>query len=277
MQRTYNQYDPRAIPGLLHGLGDAKIEKFCNSTGIESDTWEIAIPATPTSSTEYQVTADGITIKFTTGSNATQAELESGLFAAMRTNAVFTTKAEALLNSPQHTISVIARIPNTAISVTANPSTLTVTHVSNTLLPLITIPFGRIVGRKPNYLYDQASLVTELTDSVIGVTLSTHAVAQMERYIPTNATYGLKTDVGYKPLDVMNVVMRTSELTGIYVETIENDITLFDRPYVSITPGHEGKVTKSPSGTIPIHSFAKFERPSQTELGYNLILLSISN
>lgn len=276
MQRTYESYLAKAVPGLLHGLGDAKIDKFCNSGGLITDTWEVTIPTSVTPNTTYEVKVDGISASYKTSSSSTAAELESSLFMAMRTSPLFTSKAEAVLDSVNHKIIITGRLVNTAIAVTTSPTALTATHTTTSLQSLSLIPFGRFVGRKPGYLYNQASLITQASDEVVGITMSTHAVTQVEQHIPNTYAYGASMAVGYKPLDVMNVVSRTSELTGVYTECVEDDIQLTDQVYVSFASGNEGKATKSPTQSIPMSSFAKFERPSQVELGINLVLISFN-
>lgn len=277
MQRTYKEYLDRAIPGLLHGLGNATIEKFCNSGGLQADKWEIAIPASPTANTLYSVTVDGVKVQFQTDTDPTQAELESNLFVAMRTNGLFTSKTEAELNGQNHKIILSSRFFNVPLTVNTSPVTLAATHSTTTPPPLSIIPFGRAVARKPGYLYDQAALATASSDEILGITVSTHAMERVEQsYQATTSVYSVSAQIGYKPLDVMNVVIRTSDLTGIYVETVEDNIQLTDRPYVSIALGHEGKITKSSSGTIPIYDLAKFQRPGSVELGKNVALLSFN-
>lgn len=277
MQRTYTREMAKAVPGLLHGLGDATIDSLVNAAGLLADAWEILIPAAPVANTTYTVTVNGYAASFTTDAAPTQAELESGLFSAMRTSVEFTTAAEAVLDAPAHKINITARFVNTPLTVTASPGTLTVNHTSPTPPELGNIPFGRFVGRKPNYEVKQASLVNAITDQVLGITVSTHAVTQIETPFASTYNSPMMTEVGYKPLDVMNVMLRCSELTGIYTVVVPTEeIALTDTPYISVAPGTEGMVTKSATGTISIGDIAKFQRPSSVELGVNLVLLSFN-
>ncbi len=263
MQRNYDMYMPEAAPGLLSGMGNSRILPFINGVGLVYDQYSLTIPATPTSSTVYSVTVDGITTSFTTDASATNAELEDGLLNSMRTNPEFNSRVEATLDAVANTITLTARQYLQPLAVSAPQ--FTVTRITASLPKISPIPFGRYIARKSTYVQDVAALPTATTDKLVGITLSNHGTEKTGMYDEAIA--------GYPAMSTMNAVDRTNDRKGIWVECVEANLTPDDTVYVAVTAGNEGKVTRVTSGTIATVN-ARIMAKTVVCNGKNLVLVS---
>lgn len=252
MRTNYNlQYD-RAIPGMREG--SINFPRVCAMTckkGAVKEVWTITIPASPTSDTTYSVTLNnGLGVaRFTTDASATQAELQTGLLNAIRTNPMFGQRGVVEVSSTNLTFTAL----NFGIE-NLLTSTLTVTKTTAAVLPS-PVPFGRFVARAAGDTDPRSvGLPSATTDVVMGITHIVHDIEMTpSRFAGTS---GLGTTYPY--MDTMDVVDRTGESAGIWVECVESDIDINDSVYVSVAAGHEGKATKTSSGTIDLSTRAAF-------------------
>ena len=272
MRTNYNLYYDRAIPGMREGsINFPRVRALVLNKGAVKEVWTITIPASPTASTTYSVTINnGLgTARFTTDASPTQAELQTGLLNAIRANPMFGQRgvAEASGNN------VIFTALNFGIE-NVLTSTLTVTKTTAAVMPT-PVPFGRFVGRAAGATDpDAAGLPGATTDIIMGITHIVHdAEMTPPRYV---GTAGEGTT--YPHQDVMDVVDRTGESAGIWVECVESDITINDSVYVSVAAGNEGKATKTSSGTISLSTRAAFLRPPVvTSNGTLCVLVAFNN
>lgn len=253
MRTNYNLYYDRAIPGMREGsINFPRVRAMTLSKGAVKEVWTITIPATPTPNTTYSVSLNnGLGVaRFKTDASATQAELQTGLMNAIRSNPMFGQRGIVAILSTNLTFTAFNFGVENILT-----STLTVAKTTAAVLPAL-VPFGRFVARAagetdPNV----AGLPALTTDVILGIT---HIVKDIETTpVRFAGTSGLGTTYPY--LDTMDVVDRTGESAGIWVECVESDITINDSVYVSVAAGHEGKATKVSSGTINISNRAAFQ------------------
>lgn len=263
MQRNYDMYMPEAAPGLLSGMGNSRILPFVNAVGLVYDQYSLTIPASPASNTAYSVTVEGITATFTTDATATNTELEEGLLNSMRTNPEFNSRVESTLDAVANTITLTNRYYNTPLTVSAPQ--FTVTRITATLPKINTIPFGRYVARKPTYAQDVAALPTATTDRLVGIALSNYGTEKTGMYDDAIA--------GYPAMTTMNVVDRTNDRKGVWIECVEANLTQDDSVFVAVTAGNEGKVTRANTGTIATVN-ARIMARTVVCNGKNLVLVS---
>lgn len=256
MRINYNQYYDRAIPGMREGsINFPRVRALILKKGAIKEVWTIAIPASPTASTTYSVTLNnGLGVaRFTTDASPTQAELQTGILNVIRANPMFGQRGIAAISSTN----ILFTALNLGIENLLTTSGLTVTKTTAAVMPSL-VPFGRFVARAAGdtdpYL---AGLPSATTDIVMGITHIVHDIESTPSRFAGSS--GLGTTYPY--LDVMDVVDRTGESGGVWVECVESDITINDPVYVSVAAGHEGKATKTSSGTIDISNKAAFLRP----------------
>lgn len=257
MRTNYNPYFDRAIPGMREGsINFPRVRCSVLKKGAVKEVWTITVPATPTADTVYQVTINnGLGVaRYKTDANPTQAELRTGILNAMRTNPMFGQKGIPELDTGN-----VANIKFTALNFgienILSSTNLTVAKTIAGVMPM-RVPFGRFVARPAGSTDpDMAGLPTEITDIVMGITHIVHDIEDApSRFAGTS---GLGT--AYPYLDAMDIVDRTGEATGIWVECVDPDITINDSVYVSVAAGHEGKATKNTTGTIDISNNAAFQ------------------
>lgn len=257
----YSRYLSPAYPGMLHGLGDPRIDSYVNRNSPLTDIWEVAIVA-PVVGTEYKVSVDGYEAKYKAVTGDTQATLGLNLYKAITQSPLVYRTAQFTYDSTANTITVESREANVLNVI----STLTATRTQNagTLPPAI--PFGRAVAAKATYNDKECTLPTAASDVIKGVAISTHWVERV----------GVPAGPGaYRPLDTVNVLDRTVNLKGVYVECIESDITEADPVYVAVADPNQGKFTKTATGNISVPQATFRSGTINTPESGNIILLQI--
>lgn len=271
MKFDYDFYLPRAIPGQREGsVMFHRVVAYRNARGTKQ-VWTLAIPAAPTSNAEYSLTLDYRYIaRFTTDADATQAELQTGLLNAIRTNPAFGTKVVA--DTPNGTtITLTANTVNDTFHLAPGGTGLTATETTAPSLP-DGVPVGRFVGQASGETdFKCAYLPTNVTDRILGITAM---IKDLERVDYRQDPHGVTK---YGPNETMDVVDRTGQSGGIWVECVEENIVPTDSVYVSVASGSEGKVTNNNTGTIDISAKAKFrETPKRTRDGVAIVLVEFN-
>lgn len=267
MRTSYKQFD-RAIPGQREGSVEGmRVRSLIWVGDGVKEVWTITIPASPVASTTYEVKINGSsTAQFKTDASPTQTELRDGLLLALRTSPIFGQQFLPTVSGNNILLTANQFGTENIVSSTTLTATKTAAAVQSG-----TVPIGRFVARSavetnPDYV----KLPTVTTDKVVGIT---HRVYDLER---SDIRSGNK--VGYPYSEVMDVIDRTGESTGIWVECFEPDITINNGVYVSVATGNEGKVTKTGTGTIDISSRAAFLHPPvSTSDGKMCVLVSFNN
>lgn len=274
MRYNYNLQFDRATPGMGEGsINFPRVKALVSVKNAVKEVWTLAIPASPASSTIYTVKLNnGLgTARFTTDASATQAELQAGLLNAIRVNPAFGQRGIASVSGNNVLFTALEYgIENTLVVTGAS---LTATKTTAMTIPL-PVPFGRFVARANTETNPKvAGLPTATTDVILGITRIVKDI-EMQPLTYQGANYSGTT---YPYQDVMDVVDRTGESSGIWVECVEADITINDDVYVSVAAGHEGKATKVTSGTIDISAKAEFKcSPVVTSTGAVCVLIGFN-
>lgn len=266
MQRIYRTKSAVAVAGMLSGYGTpARTRSLTNAADYTHELWTLGIPAAPTANTAYTVTVAGTTATANTGADTTQAQLETLLLSALRQSDAIYSKTTIRLNSAAHTITVENKTGGEAIAVSVTGADLTATKTVAAVSPR-PIQFGRFVGRKAGDTPGTVRLITSLADSPKGVAMATHASEKVG--IGPNAV------VYHHPNDVLDVVEDTLANEGIWVECVETSgLTEDDTVYISVATGHEGKATKSNSGTLAAGAGVKFRSGVELDPNGNPVVL----
>ena len=262
MQRTYEQDIPIAAPGLISGLGEPRINTYTNANSAIADTWELAIPSTPTADLEYTITVNGITVAYTATGTDTQNSLGLALYGAIIHAPNFYGLVSATYDATADTITLEGRSPGQVLTVTSN---LTATRTANAGTAPEAVPFGRFVAAKTTYKEGEATLPTAASDELRGIVMSTHFIQRVG--VPAGRAAHLHEDE-------MNVIEDTLDLKGVWVEAVEATIVPSDPVYVSVAAGHQGKVTKTSSGNIAALT-AVFRNKSQMVGDKILVLVAL--
>jgi len=270
MKLTYPSYFPRAIAGQREGsIQWQRVIALRNKRGTKQ-VITLTVPATPDSDSEYSVTIDAwATARFKTDADATQTELQTGLLNAIRTNPGFGPRVTAD-TSGTNIVLTSTDVRDTHTIVTSGTG-LTWTQTTASAQP-DAVPIGRFVGRASGDTdYGIAYLPTVATDGIIGITAM---IKDIER---TDIRYSTESPTTYKANEVMDVVDRTGDSGGIWVECVESDIVPTDGLYVAVASGSEGMATKNNTGTIDVTAKGKFRsKPSQTPEGRWIVLVEFN-
>lgn len=278
-QTNFESYMPPAMPGMINGMGTFVALPFVNNINA-LDTWTLTPPATVSSSTEYKVTASGVTIALTTDASATPAELMAGLYAAARSDAQFWSNVDIALDSGTNVITLTGRGVGQKLAVTSTPTGTNPIVVANSVVASSgdAIPFGRFVGRKAGYFADpldnagpvalMAAINNASDYTVLGVTMASNVVEKTGRFAEAKS--------GYPVGSWMDVMVDTGTIKGIWVECVEPDIAPTDSAYIAIAPGNEGKLTKSSSGTVNVSTKVKILNNAQQAFGRNCVLVKFA-
>lgn len=275
MRTNYKPYYDRAIPGMREGsINFPRVRASVLRRGAVKEVWTITIPGTPTADTTYTVTLNnGLGVaRFKADATPTQEELRVGIMTAIQTNPMFGQRG--IIEAPSgSTTTLTFTALNFGIENILTSSGLTVSKTTAGAMPK-PVPFGRFVARPAGETDpDVAGLPTDVTDKIMGITHIVHDIEET----PSRFTTSAYTGTTYPYQDVMDVVDRTGESTGIWVECVDADITINDPVYVSVAAGHEGKVTKSTSGTIDISNRAAFQgSPVTTATGSLCVLVGFN-
>lgn len=259
----YSSYLSPAHPGMLHGLGSARIDAYVNGNSALTDIWELAIVA-PVVGTVYEVVVDGYKATYKAVTGDTQDTFGLNLYKAITQSPLVYRGANFTYDSTTDKIIVESREPGKVLTIT---STLNATRTQNATGLPPAIPFGRAVAQKTSYNAKEVTLPLAASDVVKGVAISTHWIERVG--VPAGPA-------AYQPKDSVNVLDRTNDLKGVWVECVEADITEADPVYVSVQAGNQGKFTKTATGNIA-EPAAKFKSGTITtpEAG-NIILLQIN-
>ena len=266
MQKTYRRNYAQAVAGQTDGLGLPRVHTYENTALSTYETWSIAIPAVPGSSTTFTVTVNGKTASTTTDASATQAELETQLLSALRLSEVYDV-ANISLDTVAHTLTLTAREQSVAIAVTTTGTGLTATKTVPASKSTL-VPYGRFVGRLTSYPLGVVSLVTSSAHKVKGIAILTYANEKVG--------IGQAAVDGYQPTDAMDILDRANSTDGTWVECIEPDITEDDSVYVSYAAGNEGKVTKSATNAIAVARASFSERVKVDPNGKTIARVSLN-
>lgn len=287
IETDYKLYSDVAIPGMISGLGNPQVLPFVNRVGATLETWTITPPATPDANADYKLTIAGLMVKFRTGDSTTTAQLGTGLYNAIRSSPEVFRLIDATLNGTTGVITLKSRFLNTPFTPTVNAGETTADLVAAKTVSagsVAAIPFGRFVGRKSAYEFNNSYVNTSplpvgecsLIDSaaafsgggynVLGITMSTHAIERKD-YGPA------MKNAEYQSLDILNVLTHTNDIKGIWVECVEADITSNDPCYIAVGTGNQGKASKTASGNVNASTYAQFVSPAIQSVGYNLVLV----
>ena len=268
------RYMPPALPGMVNGEGTFQCYPYVNNVGM-LEQWSLTLPTTPTSSATYKFGVNGYAIAVTTDADATQTELATLLLSAIRADAQLFSEIEVDVDGSNN-FTIWARQIGKTLAVTINPSgevaaPLVVSKTQSTVVGGV-IPFGRFVGRKSTYFrdpldgYGSASLINATSGfDILGVTLAANYLQKVGRFQDAQEGYPFDTT-----MDVMN---DTGSFKGVWIECVEPDIAIGDTPYIAVTSGNEGKLTKTSSGAIALGSSVSIRSGTQTTFGNRLIVL----
>lgn len=254
MQKNYQLYYSRAIPGQLEGFGSPAVRTIKNSALDVLWSNTIGIPSTVDNSTAYSVTFTGgaltstITASFTTGGSATQAALGAGLLAAIRASDIY---KYAIPTLASNTITLRARAAAVNYTI-ASPSNASTTNdltigSATTYVQSTDIDFGRFVVRSTSGTVDapnEARLpLTNSNVTAVGITLAPRAAVEKNAIGPTAKSLYYKNEA-------MDVVVRTNDAIGVWVEC-ENNITAASTLYIDCaTSGAYGRLTATSTSNL---------------------------
>lgn len=259
MRRSYDQYYKNGWPGKLSQIAGSAppTVKACRLIAdAVLEEWVISIPASPDSSSEYQIRVGEGVVRFTTDSAATQAELLAGIRLSFQQNPIASGRMSLLTSG--NTLVLTSRLIGVNQLVTVSGTGLTATKTSGTGTLPASVPPGRFVAKPASSLILNSCRPPSLTtDELLGVVMG---VKDVERDV-----VGVMSRTVFKAMDVIDVVSRT-EGGGICVETVDEAITVNDLIRVSLLAGNEGKVTKSTTDatTIPLSGLSKIIEPQET-------------
>lgn len=275
-QINFSRYMPPALPGMLSGMGTNQIYPHTNTISA-LDTVTITPPATVDNNKEYKLAVNSITVSFITDANATTAELGVGLYTAIQSDPVLYGMVDAALNTSTSVITLTARTVDFVINAFTNTADttndITIAKTINNFTNLI-IPFGRFVGRKSGYPRDTRENVSAATlidatsgYEILGVTVSSQATQKVGTFSGAKDGYAFGT--------TMNVLKNTGTYKGIWIEAAEADIAIGDTPYIAITTGNEGKISKTSSGNLAAGSGVKIISATQESFGRFIALCEV--
>lgn len=263
MSRYRTNYNLRydvATPGLCSGdTTSLLVQTYVNNAGTAKEQWTIETPATPDNSTEYIIYADELTISYTTDGTASQAELAAGLKASYDANIIAGARFDFVVDGTD--LVLTAKYIDQTIAVTVNDADTTedlVAVKTTSSSAGNTVPFGRFVARSAGDGERAAKLPTADTDTILGVTLN---AKDIERNGIGDSS---ATRTVYKGEVPMDVLVQTNSAEGVWVECVENDITIDDTIYVSVASGYEGMATKTSTDNIDISAYASFASSVKT-------------
>lgn len=272
-QTDFSTYFKIALPGMVSGMGAYRILPHTNDIST-ADTWTVTPPATVDPETEYSISINGVIVKFKTEAATTSVDLMKQIFKEMQISPVFYSLINPSLDPTTNVITLQSRVVIDVINVQLGKTATNNFSLEHTVTPTISksVPFGRFVGKKNDYKFEQkegvgqASLIDALTGyEVLGITHATHHTQR--------TGIGQEGIGGYAFGDTMNVMEDTGTIKGIYVECVESDILIGDMAYVAISPGNEGKLTNTPSGALNISTKARIISGSQETVGNKYIAL----
>lgn len=272
MKQYYSYYWPKAIAGQSEGsIALQRVRAYVNRRGTPQ-VWTIVIPGTPAAGTEFAVTINATaTARYQTDETPTQVELRDGLLNAIRMNPVFGVFSSADLVGNSITLTSANPEDNILIAVSGTGLTASVTQASSVGSE---VEFGRFVARPAGSTdYKIAQIPLNVTDKILGIT---RVVRDIERTDIRESTTNVRTT--YKSGDVMDIVERTGESGGIYMQCVEADINPNDNLYCSVTAGTQGMATKNNTGTIDLSSRGAFQGEAiQTREGNYIVLVTFNN
>ena len=251
---NYNLKYDVATPGVCSGdTTSLLVQTYINNAGSTKEQWTIGTPATPDNSTAYVITADELTISYTTDASATRAELIAGLQASYNANTIagsrftFVTSGNNFLLTAYYTDQTVTVLVNSADTTADLTATKTTSASAGA-----TVPFGRFVARTAGEGERLAKLPTVNTDKILGITLNPKDVER------NGIGDAITTRTVYKGNEPMDVLVQTNSAEGVWVECVESDIDIDDTIYVSVTAEYLGMATKTSAGNINISAYASF-------------------
>lgn len=270
-QKTYSQYHARAFPGQVDGIGDMGVKTYKNSALDGYNTWTVTTPATVDDSETYSINvaggaiaSGGLTAEVETDANATQAELNAGLLAAVQATDIVQYFAVSLA---ANVITLRALTPSIQYTVTSgsNAATTNDLTLAETVNDSISenIPFGVFVGRSTAAPADgarEARLPKTDSNFVLeGVTIApTHAAER--------TAIGEGAVAAYKPNEGMDVMTRTPPGDGVWVRTAASNITVDSTVYVDVnTAGQYGWVTATATDNLALPAWASISEGSAAD------------
>lgn len=225
-QKIYSARFFRAISGQLEGFGSPGYRTLVNSALDVLWSNTITTPASPDASTVYSITVSGgdlpnsgaaIVVSVTTPGSPTQGGLNALLLAAIRASEVHDAFVSALAGNAITLTS--RRLGQSYTLASASNATTTADLVLGTAVASTSstdIPFGRFVARltSPLDALNEARLPSQATNLVIqGVTMAPRAAA-IKNAVGSNA------GCAYYKNEAMDVLTRSNDTTGIWVESI---------------------------------------------------------
>ena len=265
MQRNYELDHPIASPGLLFGNGEPRVQPYVNAAGLEYQIIRVTV-STATANATYTVTINNFTASYTADAAPTTASIRDGLFLAMRNNPEFMAQAKVEVLASTSINLIASDIYTSLDAIGSSGLTVTETQVASPEPPVI--PFGRFVATDASFMDRVAYLPQDVNDRIIGVTLSTHAVEKMG--------VGIQAQAGYKPFDTMNIIDRTVNCVGVWVECIQDDIDQDNNLFVSYAAGTEGVLSRISSLGRNVTDQVNVVRKPIKANGRNLICVSLN-
>lgn len=273
-QTNFNRYMPSALPGMKSGIGDCIVLPHVNDVGTV-DTFTLTPPTTVNNASIYFIEVGSARVEFLTNST-TAADLMLELYQAMLLDPIFYSNVDVALKVTTNVITVSSRSVGTVLSVITNTNLANPIVVAKTVSTSQNkiIPFGRFVGRKTTYKFDQLEGVSSATlidaasgYTALGVTLCSSATEKVGRYHQAQSGY----DFGY----TMNVLRNTGTIKGVWVECVESDIVYGDSAYIAVSAGNEGKISKVSTNNVNATSFVKIVSATQVSFDKKIILVEV--
>lgn len=266
---TYGKKYDISSPGRTWGLNQAlSVKTYTNDSPGDKEQWTIGIPATPDADTVYAITVGTYRVAVDSGATPTQTNLQSQLVSAF----------ESTLNS---TISPPPAIKS-LVTVSSSGTDILLTAVDyeqenlifvegNGLTATLTTPksvpsgigFGLLVVQGSDY--QKAKLPDAPGQRVVGLTMNPYDL-EKDQFGPYGKAY-------FEPGDPMDVLDRSNDAEGLWVQVMENDIVPGDPVYFSYAANTKGKITKNPTNADDLSAIASFQRPPTVVNNNQLIAL----
>jgi hypothetical protein len=255
-----------ALPGQMNGeYSDSKILPLQNMSGFVRQVLTVGVPGAPDNSSTYtlSVNGDAAVVSYTTDANATQAELQDGLFSAWRSNAI--ANSLGTISKVGTDLLVTANAFGISNQIVTNDEDLAVDETIAAGMGLW-IPMGVIVVRATGEPPNTAKLPAAASNKVLGVTKLTRFEASESR--------GASREDGYPPQRVMDVVADVGVNKGIWVRTVEGSLTEDSTVYADVggNPGFVTSAAGSNGGNIALAGIMKIAQAPVKTLDGNFVV-----
>jgi hypothetical protein len=254
-QTRFRREIPVGMPGTMEGFAPYKAYPYTNGSTGRAAAYTITPPSAVTANTEYVLTIDDVSIKVNSAS-MNPVQLMQQFYRQISLDG----RAYRLFDmeiASDGVLTLTHRFLNQAASVSAGQLSSNNLVVANTVTPgtELRVPFGVVVGRKPDWLVDNegvsdAAPISGVDDIILGVTLK--QLFEKDRIGP-DAVADYPFNV------VMTVLKGLGENKGVWIQAVESDIKPSDPVYIQIGTG---KVSKNATGNR-LFTGASFARSAQ--------------